>query len=76
MNRKTYKVRGYWHSNGSPYEGTFAESGAPSKDITIVMPRQELLDFLNKYEQRSFYIDSENTYKKSFSILQVAKDYD
>lgn len=72
---KTYQVRGYWHSNGKTFQATFAESKAPSKDIIYVMNRQELLNFLNSHKYGWTYYDPD-TYKKSFTITQVAKDYD
>jgi len=72
---KTYQVRGYWHRDGSQFQKTFSE--APSKDSMYVMDKAELLHLLNKNQYgASFYIDSESTYKKSFTITQVAKDYD
>jgi len=72
---KTYQVRGYWHSNGAQFQAIFSE--APSKDSMHVMDKAELLCLLNKNQYgASFYIDSDVTYKKSFTITQVAKDYD
>ena len=70
---KTYQVKGYWHSNGAEFQATFSE--APSKDSMHVMDKAELLCLLNKNQYGYSYYDP-YTYKKSFTILQVAKDYD
>ena len=70
---KTYQVKGYWHSNGAEFQATFSE--APSKDSMHVMDKAELLYLLNK-NQYGWNYYSDDTYKKSFTITKVAKDYD
>lgn len=72
---KTYQVRGYWHSNGKQFQGTFSE--APTKDSMYVMDKSELLCLLKERKYGvSIYVDYENTYKKSFTVTAVARDYD
>ena len=70
---KTYQVRGYMHSNGAQFQATFSE--APSKDSMHVMDKAELLYLLNKNQYGYSYYHPD-TYKKSFTITMVAKDYD
>ena len=72
---KTYQVRGYWHSNGADFQAMFSE--APNPDAMHVMDKSELLSLLKeKVYGHSFYIDADVTYKKSFTITAVAKEYD
>ena len=73
---RTYQVRGYWHSNGATFQETFSE--APSKDSMYVMDKAELLCFLdsNKYGWTYYDQGPNRSYKNSFTILQVAKNYD
>lgn len=70
---KTYQVRGYWHSDGAEFQATFSE--ARSNTSMHVMDKAELLCLLNKNQYGYSYYHPD-TYKKSFTILKVAKNYD